>query len=103
VWYLVGEIENALVTAQMAVQGMIAECADYSFTPDVRTANAIPMRKTIAARAFLTTVEKALQAVGGAGLFRGFGARALLARRAWCPVPSVAGETPAPVHGACRT
>ena len=29
VWYLVGEMENALVTGQMAVQGMIDLCADY--------------------------------------------------------------------------
>jgi alkylation response protein AidB-like acyl-CoA dehydrogenase len=73
VWYLVGEMENALITGQMAVHGMIAECADYSFAPDVATANAVIVRKTIAAQALLTSVEKALQAVGGSGLFRCLG------------------------------
>ena len=48
VWYLVGEMDNALTTAQMAVQGMIDLCANYAFTPDVATANAVMMRKTIA-------------------------------------------------------
>lgn len=71
--YIVGEMENSLVTAQMAVDGMIDECADYSFTPDVQTANAVLIRKTIAARALVASVEKGLQAVGGAGLFRDLG------------------------------
>ena len=31
VWYLVGEMENALATGQMAVQGMVELCADYAF------------------------------------------------------------------------
>ena len=62
VWYLVGEMENALVTGQLAVQGMIDLCADYAFAPDVATANAIFIRKTIAAQALLQTAEKALEA-----------------------------------------
>jgi alkylation response protein AidB-like acyl-CoA dehydrogenase len=50
VWYLVGEMDNGLATAQMAVQSMIELCADYRFEPDVATANAIFVRKTIAAQ-----------------------------------------------------
>jgi alkylation response protein AidB-like acyl-CoA dehydrogenase len=68
--YIVGEMENSLVTAQMAVHGMIDECADYSFAPDVQTANAVLIRKTIAARALVASVEKGLQAVGGGAHFR---------------------------------
>ena len=54
VWYLVGEMENALVTGQMAVQGMIELCADYAFAPDIATANALFIRKTIAAQSLLS-------------------------------------------------
>src|SRR5439155_6278278 len=64
VWYLVGELENALATADLAVQGMVELCAEYAFTPDVATVNAVLIRKTIAAQALLTAAEKALEAVG---------------------------------------
>jgi len=67
-YYIVGEMENSLVTAQMAVDGMVDACADYSFTPDVQTANAVLIRKTIAARALVASVKKGLQAVSGGGL-----------------------------------
>jgi len=70
VWYLVGEMDNALATAQMAVQGMVDLCANYAFTPDVATANAVLIRKTIAAEAVVRTVEKASEAVGGASFLR---------------------------------
>jgi len=78
VWYLVGELENALVTGQSAVQGMVELSADYAFTPDVATANAILIRKTIAAEALMAAVEKALAAVGGGGLFRSMGLERLV-------------------------
>jgi hypothetical protein len=73
VWYLVGELENALVTGQMAVQGMIDLCADYTFVPDIATANAFFIRKTIA-----SDVEKALETVGGGGIFRSMGLERLV-------------------------
>jgi acyl-CoA dehydrogenase len=76
--YLMGEMENALVTAQMALQGMIETAADYDFPPVEDTANAILIRKTIAARAAVLTVEKALEVVGGAGFFRSLGLERLL-------------------------
>jgi alkylation response protein AidB-like acyl-CoA dehydrogenase len=78
VWSLVGELENALVTARMAVQGMVETCADYSFAPVNETANAILTRKTIAAQALLLTAEKALETVGGAGLYRDLGLERLV-------------------------
>ena len=56
VWYLLGELENALATAGLAVQGMVELCADYAFTPDVATVNAVLIRKTIAAQALNTAV-----------------------------------------------
>jgi alkylation response protein AidB-like acyl-CoA dehydrogenase len=78
VWHLVGELENALIAGQLAVQGMVELCADYAFVPDVPTANAVLARKAIAARSLLAAGEKALEAVGGAGLFRGLGLERLL-------------------------
>jgi alkylation response protein AidB-like acyl-CoA dehydrogenase len=78
VWYLVGEMENALVTGQMAVQGMIDLCADYTFVPDIATANALFIRKTIASESLLLAVEKALETVGGGGIFRSMGLERLV-------------------------
>jgi alkylation response protein AidB-like acyl-CoA dehydrogenase len=77
-WYLVGELENALATGHLAVQGLVDLCADYTFAPEVSTANAVFVRKTIAAQALRRAVEKALEAVGGGGLFRSMGLERLL-------------------------
>lgn len=71
--YLIGEMDNALVTAQMAVQDMIAITANYDFEVAVETANAICIRKTIAANAAIQTVEKAMEVVGGGGFYRSLG------------------------------
>jgi alkylation response protein AidB-like acyl-CoA dehydrogenase len=78
VWYLVGEMENALVTAQMAVRETIDICADYTFAPDKATFNSVVIRKTIAAQAMLAAVEKALETVGGSGIFRSVGLERLV-------------------------
>jgi alkylation response protein AidB-like acyl-CoA dehydrogenase len=78
VWYLVGEMDTALASAGMAVQAMLDLCANYAFTPDVATANAVLIRKAIAAQAVVATVEKGLEAVGGGGLFRSMGLERLL-------------------------
>jgi alkylation response protein AidB-like acyl-CoA dehydrogenase len=69
VWYLVAEMDNVLVTGSLAVRDMVAHCADSTFTPDIATANAVLIRKTVAAQALLAALEKALEAVGGGGLF----------------------------------
>ena len=71
--YLIGEMTNALTTAQMALQGMIETTANYDFEPVNETANAIVIRKTIAARAAILTAEKAMEVVGGAAFFRSLG------------------------------
>jgi alkylation response protein AidB-like acyl-CoA dehydrogenase len=76
--YLLGEMENALVTAELAVQGMIDLCDDYAFEAATQTANAILIRKTIAANACVQAAEKALEATGGGGFFRGTGLERLL-------------------------
>ena len=63
--YLIGEMENALVTAQMALREMVETAANYDFAPTEETANAILIRKTIAAQATMQAVEKALEVAGG--------------------------------------
>ena len=76
--YLLGEMENALTTAGMAHDGMVAIAGDYAFDPVTETANGILIRKTIVARAAKEAVEKAMEAVGGAGYFRATGIERLL-------------------------
>jgi alkylation response protein AidB-like acyl-CoA dehydrogenase len=73
VWYLVGEMENALVTAQMAVRETIEIWGDYTFAPEKATINRTVIRKTIAAQALLTVVETAMETIGGASFFRSVG------------------------------
>ncbi|HTF53799.1 MAG TPA: acyl-CoA dehydrogenase family protein [Pseudonocardia sp.] len=76
--YLLGEMDNALVTAQLAVHGMANLCDDYAFEPTVQTANAVLIRKTVAANACIQTVEKAFEVVGGGAFFRSVGLERLL-------------------------
>jgi alkylation response protein AidB-like acyl-CoA dehydrogenase len=76
--YLLGEMDNALVTAQLAVQGMVDLCDDYAFGPTIQTANAVLIRKTVAANACIQTVEKAFEVVGGGAFFRSVGLERLL-------------------------
>jgi alkylation response protein AidB-like acyl-CoA dehydrogenase len=76
--YLIGEMTNALVTAQMALEGMSAIAANYDFALVDETANGIFIRKTIAARAAIQTVEKAMELVGGSALYRSVGLERLL-------------------------
>lgn len=66
--YLLGEMENQLVTAQLAHAGMV----DIARTskPGPATTAATLCRRTILATAAISTVEKALEAAGGAGLYR---------------------------------
>lgn len=76
--YLLGELTNHLTTAQIAVDSMVAITNDLSFDPVPDTANAMLVRKTIAAGAVLATVEKALETAGGGGFFRKSGLERLV-------------------------
>ncbi|MGH3788169.1 MAG: acyl-CoA dehydrogenase family protein [Pseudonocardiaceae bacterium] len=76
--YLLGEMDNTLVTAQLAVQGMVDLCDNYRFEPTVQTANAVLIRKTVTANACIQTVEKAFEVVGGGAFFRSVGLERLL-------------------------
>lgn len=75
--YLLGEMENALTVAEMAVQGMIDIVGDFDFTPDLATVNEIVKRKTIAAEAVKQCTAKALEATGGIGFMEQGGIESL--------------------------
>ncbi|QDZ02009.1 acyl-CoA/acyl-ACP dehydrogenase [Nitratireductor mangrovi] len=76
--YLLGELENRLTTAQIAVDDMARITNDWAFAPTPANANAILVRKSIAAGAIIATVEKALEVAGGAGFYRKIGLERLL-------------------------
>lgn len=76
--YLLGEMENQLTTAQMAMASMIAIANNLDFEPSAEKSSEVLVRKTIATRAALATCEKALEAVGGAGYYRSFGLERLI-------------------------
>ena len=68
--YLLGEMENHLASAQIALESMLDISNDFGFAPTTETANAILIRKTLAANAALATAEKAMECMSGSGYFR---------------------------------
>lgn len=74
----VGEMENQLITVQMAVDSMIALCDDLAFKPSEQLASQILARKTICANAVIAVTEKALEACGGSAFMRKAGVERLL-------------------------
>lgn len=67
---LIGEMQNELTTAQIALESMVALTNNFDFEADLSLANAMLVRKTIVAQAVLKTSEKALELTGGSGYFR---------------------------------
>jgi alkylation response protein AidB-like acyl-CoA dehydrogenase len=76
--YLLGELTNLLTTAQLAADAMIEITNDWDFAPVAETADAVLVRKTIAAKAIIATVEKALEAAGGQGFYSKLGLERML-------------------------
>jgi len=68
--YLVGEMENELAAARMAVASMIEAAAGQ---PGPETTNTVLIGRTLVARAAIRTVEKSMEVVGGAGFYRSLG------------------------------
>ena len=68
--YVVGEMENALTTATLAVESMVAIVDDFNYEASVETVSEIVKRKTIAVNACQQTVAKAMEACGGKGYLR---------------------------------
>jgi alkylation response protein AidB-like acyl-CoA dehydrogenase len=69
--YLVGEMENAFATAELAMARMV-EIAQTGTPGPETTAQAMTCR-TLVGRAAIETVERATEAVGGAAFYRDFG------------------------------
>ena len=76
--YLLGEMENALTMAQLAVDDMINRVKGFAFEANLDTVNEIVKRKTIAAEACKQCASKAVEACGGPGFLRPFGIESLL-------------------------
>ena len=68
---LVGEMENELATARLALAGMIANAGAARFSAE--TTNTGMTGRTLVARHAIRTVEKAMEVVGGASFFRHLG------------------------------
>src|SRR5262249_20583703 len=69
--FLVGEMENHLVTAQLAHASMVQMVLTEK--PGPASTSAALARRTILASAVVRTVEKAMEVSGGAGFYRGAG------------------------------
>ena len=68
---LVGELENELTVARLAVKHMVD--AGDTDRMGVETTNAVAIGRTLAGRAVIRTCEKALEVAGGAGFYRALG------------------------------
>ena len=68
---LAGETDTELLAGQSALQGMIDSASDYE--PNIDNSNLTDRYKTVAARAAIRTVEKAMEVTGGTSYFQGLG------------------------------
>jgi alkylation response protein AidB-like acyl-CoA dehydrogenase len=75
---LVGELENHLMLARLAVESIVARAGEYDFPVTHACASAQFSCKTIGAAACRSTVEKAMEVVGGTSFFRSSGLERLL-------------------------
>ena len=76
--HLIGEMENALTTAQVMVDDMVRTADEFRFEASLGLVNEVLKRKTIAAAACKETVAKAVEACGGPGYLRSVGIESLL-------------------------
>jgi acyl-CoA dehydrogenase len=69
--YLVGEMENELATAEMALDAMIATAA--TARPGPETTRRTTIARTLCGRAAIATVDKAMEVAGGGSFYRSLG------------------------------
>lgn len=67
---LIGEMENELTVAQIALDSMIANVNDLDVEPGIHQANRALIRKTLVAEGVRRTTRKALEATVGRGYSR---------------------------------
>jgi alkylation response protein AidB-like acyl-CoA dehydrogenase len=70
--YLVGEMNNELVAAEVQLRDMIRITNNYDFQPIDQNGHDILTRKTLVANAAIRVVTKAMETVGGEGFYRDF-------------------------------
>ncbi|MEO1229244.1 MAG: acyl-CoA dehydrogenase family protein [Myxococcota bacterium] len=73
-----GEMENRLTGAQLALDALVDLARDFDFSPDTARAGRCLTAKTLVAQGCLAAVEKAMEIAGGAGYLRGRGLERLL-------------------------
>ncbi len=66
----IGELQNDLAVAQLALDDMVRRNNNLQFKPDLANTDVIFARKSIATEAVKNTVEKAASLVGGPGFFQ---------------------------------
>ncbi|HWO41990.1 MAG TPA: acyl-CoA dehydrogenase family protein [Candidatus Eisenbacteria bacterium] len=71
--YLIGEMNNDLVAAEVQLNDMLRITNNYDFEPIDRNGHEILTRKTNVANAAIRVVSKAMDIVGGEGFYRAFG------------------------------
>jgi alkylation response protein AidB-like acyl-CoA dehydrogenase len=71
--YLIGEMNNDLVAAEIQLNDMLRIANNYDFEPIDKNGQDILTRKTNVANAAIRVVTKAMEIVGGEGFYRGFG------------------------------
>jgi alkylation response protein AidB-like acyl-CoA dehydrogenase len=71
--YLAGEMDTALVAAQIALESMVAAVAEYEFPVVDQVASETAIKKTLIVRAVGEMMERAMELIGGAAFFRGVG------------------------------
>jgi alkylation response protein AidB-like acyl-CoA dehydrogenase len=69
--YLVGEMDNQLAAADLALESMVAAAATAEAGPE--TTKRVTTARTLCARAALATVDKAMEIVGGGSFYRTLG------------------------------
>jgi alkylation response protein AidB-like acyl-CoA dehydrogenase len=67
---LVGEIQNELTIAQLALASLVARVQDFAFEPSLSNTDAALIRKTLVAEAVTRLATKAMETSGGDGYFR---------------------------------
>ncbi len=71
--YLVGEMNNLLVSAEVQWADMVRFSNEYDFEPVNRNGHEMVTRKTNVANACMQTVSKTLEVVGGQAYYRSLG------------------------------
>lgn len=70
---LIGEMQNDLTCAQIALQNMIENASDLDVEPGIAHANRSLICKTLVTESVKRTADKALETTGGSGYFRKLG------------------------------